>query len=154
EKKAPHITLTAFSQVHRRYPDAQLRMVGEGPLLEACKGLVVQLGITGAVTFLGAQPHAVVQAEMRAARCFVQHSVEAPSGDCEGTPLGILEAGASGLPVVGTRHAGIPDVVIEGETGLLVNEYDVAGMAEAMTKLLEEPLLAGRMGQAARTHIS
>lgn len=154
EKKAPEVTLKAFSQVHRKFPHAELRMVGDGPLFEKCKTLASSLGIANAVTFLGAQPHAVVQAEMRNARCFLQHSVEAASGDCEGTPLGILEAGASGLPVVATRHAGIPDVVIEGETGFLVNEHDVEGMAAHMLRLLEEPTLAARMGQAARTHIS
>lgn len=154
EKKAPQITLRAFSQVHRKFPDAQLRMVGDGPLLEECKTLASSLGVTSAVTFLGAQQHAAVQAEMRGARCFLQHSVEAASGDCEGTPLGILEAGASGLPVVATRHAGIPDVVIEGETGFLVDEHDVDGMAAHMLRLLEEPALAARMGAAARNHIS
>lgn len=153
EKKAPEVTLKAFSQVQRKFPHAELRMIGDGPLFEQCKALASSLGIANAVTFLGAQPHAVVQAEMRQARCFLQHSVEAPSGDCEGTPLGILEAGASGLPVVATRHAGIPDVVIEGETGFLVNEHDIDGMAAHMLRLLEDPMLAARMGQAARTHI-
>src|ERR1700754_3534357 len=154
EKKAPEVTLKAFSQVHRKFPRAELRMLGDGPLFEKCKALASSLGIGNAVTFLGAQQHSVVQAEMRNARCFLQHSVEATSGDCEGTPLGILEAGASGLPVVATRHAGIPDVVIEGETGFLVNEHDVDVMAAHMLRLLEEPMLAARMGQAARTHIS
>lgn len=154
EKKAPEVTLQAFSLVQRKFPHAQLRMIGDGPLFEQCKALASSLGIANAVTFLGAQPHAVVQAEMRNARCFLQHSVEAKSGDCEGTPLGVLEAGASGLPVVATRHAGIPDVVIEGETGFLVNEHDVEGMAAHMLRLLEEPMLAARMGQAARTHIT
>jgi len=154
EKKAPQATLNAFGRVYRKHPTAQLRMIGDGPLLQECTILANKLGIESAVEFLGAQTHAVVQAEMRGARCFVQHSVEASTGDCEGTPLGILEAGASGLPVVSTRHAGIPDVVIDGETGLLVNEHDVDGMAEAMIKLLEEPILAARLGQAARNHVS
>jgi len=154
EKKAPQITLRAFGQVYNKFPGAQLRMVGDGPLLEECKTLASSLGVASAVTFLGAQQHAAVQAEMRGARCFLQHSIEAASGDCEGTPLGILEAGASGLPVVATRHAGIPDVVIEGETGFLVDEQDVDGMAAHMLRLLEEPEMAARMGEAARNHIS
>jgi colanic acid/amylovoran biosynthesis glycosyltransferase len=154
EKKAPQVTLRAFSQVYRKFPGAQLRMVGDGPLLEECKTLAASLGVASAVAFLGAQQHAAVQAEMRGARCFLQHSVEAASGDCEGTPLGILEAGASGLPVVATRHAGIPDVVIEGETGFLVDEHDVDGMAAHMLRLLEDAALAARMGAAARHHIS
>jgi glycosyltransferase involved in cell wall biosynthesis len=154
EKKAPQVTLRAFSQVHRKFPITQLRMIGDGPLLEECKTLAASLGVASAVTFLGAQQHTAVQAEMRGARCFLQHSVEAASGDCEGTPLGILEAGASGLPVVATRHAGIPDVVIEGETGFLVDEHDVDGMAAHMLRLVEEPETAARMGEAARNHIS
>lgn len=154
EKKAPHLTLRAFAEVRRAHPPARLRMVGEGPLLESCRALAAELGLGGAVEFLGAQSHERVREEMRAARCFVQHSVEAPNGDCEGTPLGILEAGASGLPVVSTRHAGIPDVVVEGETGLLVEEGDVGGMAEGMARLAGDAALAGRMGRAARKHVA
>ena len=90
---------------------------------------------------------------MESARAFVQHSVEAPSGDAEGTPVAVLEAGASGLPVVATRHAGIPDVVIEGKTGLLVEEHDVAGMADAMLRLIDDPPLAANLGAAARDHV-
>lgn len=154
EKKAPHLTLRAFAEVRRAHPSARLRMVGEGPLLESCRTLAAELGLGSAVEFLGAQTHGRVCEEMRAARCFVQHSVEAPNGDCEGTPLGILEAGASGLPVVSTRHAGILDAVVEGETGLLVEEGDVGGMADGMARLAADAALAGRMGRAARNHIA
>lgn len=150
EKKAPHITIEAFSKAHRVMPEARLRMVGDGPLLEGCRALAKTLGVADAVTFLGAQPHAVVQEEMRRARCFVQHSVEAVNGDCEGTPVAILEASASGLPVVATRHAGIPDVVVDGETGFLVDEWDTEAMAARMISLLREAQLARTLGQAAR----
>lgn len=153
DKKAPQLTLRAFAEVYRAYPEARLRMIGDGPLLEECENLAHQFGIGEAITFLGAQPHTVVQAEMRAARCFVQHSIEAPSGDCEGTPVGILEAGASGLPVISTRHAGIPDVVLDEETGLLVDERDVKGMAERMLRLARDPEFAATLGRAARQRI-
>jgi glycosyltransferase involved in cell wall biosynthesis len=153
EKKAPQITLAAFARVVKNYPEARLRMIGEGPLLEDCKMLVKELKIDDAVLFLGGQKHSVIEQEMQQARCFVQHSVVSPTGDCEGTPVAILEACATGLPVVSTRHAGIPDVVIEGETGFLVNENDELSMAEHMLQLAQDPSLAGRMGNAARTHI-
>jgi glycosyltransferase involved in cell wall biosynthesis len=153
EKKAPQLTILAFARVHRRRPDARLRMIGDGPLLDACRDLARGLGVASSVTFLEAQPANVIQEEMRSARGFVQHSVEAPSGDSEGMPVAILEAGASGLPVVATRHAGIPDAVIEGTTGFLVDEHDVDGMAERMLRLIEEPALAARLGQAARDHV-
>jgi len=88
--------------------------------------------------------------EMSQARAFVQHSVEASDGDCEGMPVSILEAGATGIPVVSTRHGGIPDAVIEGKTGLLVDERDVAGMAQHMFQLAKHPALADQLGRAAR----
>jgi colanic acid/amylovoran biosynthesis glycosyltransferase len=152
-KKAPQVTLEAFAKAQRRLPLATLRMIGDGPMMTECRHLVRALGIEHAVTLLGAQPPAVVREEMRSARCFVQHSVEAPSGDSEGTPVAILEAGATGLPVVATRHAGIPDVVIEGETGFLVDEHDVDGMAQCMLRVGEDPALASRLGEAGRARI-
>lgn len=153
EKKAPQITISAFAKVLNACPDARLRMIGEGPLLEQSKQLANDLGISNTIEFLGAQDHSVVEREMQNARCFVQHSVVAPSGDREGTPVSILEAGATGLPVVSTRHAGIPDVVVEGKTGFLVDEGDASGMAERMIELAERPELARIMGNAARNHI-
>jgi colanic acid/amylovoran biosynthesis glycosyltransferase len=154
EKKAPQLTLRAFAEVVRSHASARLHMIGDGPLLDGCRQLAAQLGIEGAVTFLGTQPPAVVQEEMRKARGFVQHSIEAENGDREGTPVGILEAGASGLPVVATHHGGIPDVVVSGETGFLVAEKDVAAMARHMLALAESPALAGRLGRQARDRIA
>ena len=153
QKKAPHLSLVAFANVLRRHPEAELRMIGDGPLLGVCQELASALKINESVHFLGAQPHHVVRDQMRIARAFVQHSVVADDGDSEGTPVSVLEAGAGGLPVVSTRHAGIPDVVSDEETGLLVEERDVDGMAEHMKRLLVDPELAGSLGAAARRRI-
>lgn len=149
-KKAPHLTLKAFAGARRAAPQARLRMLGDGPLLAECRRLAAELKVEDAVEFLGARPHEAVREEVRGARAFVQHSVVAENGDSEGTPVSIIEAAATGLPVVSTRHAGIPDVVVEGETGLLVDEGDVRGMAEHMARLALDAELAGRMGRAAR----
>jgi glycosyltransferase involved in cell wall biosynthesis len=64
-----------------------------------------------------------------------------------------MEAGATGLPAIATHHAGIDDVVIDGTTGFLVNEFDARAMSERMLQLIDDPQLAGRMGRAARTHV-
>jgi colanic acid/amylovoran biosynthesis glycosyltransferase len=154
EKKAPHLTIAAFARVHQAYPEARLRMIGEGALTNKCVELTKELGIEDAVTFLGVQSHSIVKEEMSRARCFVQHSIVAPSGDSEGTPVAVLEAGAAGLPVVSTIHAGIPDVVVEGKTGFLVAEHDVDAMAERMLRLARDPVLAGQIGEQARQHIA
>ena len=154
EKKAPTITLRAFAKTVRAVPSARLRMVGEGPLLDECQKLVSELGISDYVVFLGALSHTAVQSEMKKARCCVQHSIVAPSGDREGTPVSILEAGATGLPVIATRHAGITDVVVENRTGFLVDEGDEDGMAKFMIQIAQDAELAGRIGSTARRHIS
>jgi glycosyltransferase involved in cell wall biosynthesis len=154
EKKAPLLTLRAFATVAREEPSARLTMIGDGPLLEEARTAVLDLGLADRVELAGARPHAEIAAAMGGARVFVQHSVRASDGDCEGTPVSILEAQASGLPVVATRHAGIPDVVLEGETGALVDEGDVAGMADAMSRLVREPALAAAWGAAGRRRVA
>jgi len=128
-------------------------MIGDGPLWGTCQRLAEQLEITDRVSFLGVREHAEVAARMQSARAFVQHSITALSGDSEGTPVAVLEAQASGLPVVSTRHAGIPDVVLEGQTGFLVDEGDVDGMAQAMIRLAQDPNLAQSMGAAGRARV-
>lgn len=153
EVKGPRLTLEAFAGALKDCPEARLRMIGDGPLLGGCRALAAGLGVEHAVTFMGRQPHHVVAEEMRRARLFAQHSVEAASGAVEGTPVAVLEAGASGLPVVATRHGGIADVVSDGETGLLVEERDVAGMARSMLRLLRDPSEAAALGSAARLRV-
>jgi len=153
EKKSPHLTIKAFEKVWKEVPEARLVMVGDGPLLSHCKTLVEALGLDDAVTFTGVFSRRAVSRLMQTSRCFVQHSVIASNGDSEGLPLAVLEAGAHGLPVVATRHAGIPDAVIEGEHGFLVDEHDVDGMAGAMLRMARDPDLAGKMGRAYRERI-
>jgi colanic acid/amylovoran biosynthesis glycosyltransferase len=146
EKKGPHLTLLAFAKAVAKCPDATLTMVGAGPLLGVCKDLARTLKIEDCVRFPGAQPHGEVLQEMQKARSFVQHSVIASDGDSEGTPVAILEASATGLPVISTRHAGIPDVVIHEKTGLLCDERDVSSMAEHMVTIATNPPFAGKLG--------
>jgi colanic acid/amylovoran biosynthesis glycosyltransferase len=132
ETKAPHLLLLAFGKVLEQLPEARLTMIGDGHLLESCQMLAQFLQISHAVTFTGSVSPEQVAQYMQQARAFVQHSVTTLSNDTEGTPVAILEAGASGLPVIATRHAGIPDVVLHNETGFLVEEGDIQGMSEYM----------------------
>lgn len=150
EKKAPFLTLLAFERVWKECPEARLTMIGDGPLLELCYRIARGLKLESVVNFMTSVPHEEVFRMMQTSRAFVQHSVVAPNGDCEGTPVAISEAMMAGLPVVATRHAGIPDIVEHQKTGFLVDEFDVEEMARWMLKLATDPQLAGTVGAQAR----
>lgn len=152
-KKSPISTVQAFRQVVDQFPQAHLWMVGDGPLLEETKLAAANLGLKQHITFTGVQSTAQILERMKHMRCFVQHSVTAVSGDMEGTPNTILEASASGLPVVSTRHAGIKEAVVEGQTGYLVDELDVQGMANHLLAIAASSDLAQTLGTAGRAHI-
>lgn len=150
EKKAPQLTLRAFGRAAAAEPAARLTMVGDGPLLHATRRLAADLGLADRVAFAGVRTPDEVAQLFRNARAFVQHSVTAPDGDREGTPVAILEAQMAGLPVVATRHSGIPEIVADNETGLLVDEGDTVAMGEAVARLARDAALAGRLGRQAR----
>ena len=154
EKKAPYLTLLAFRKVLDRLPEARLVMAGTGTLLDVCHNIVKSLHMEHAVDLKGAVDHDRVAMLMQESRLFVQHSLVPKSGDSEGTPVGILEAGAAGLPVVSTRHAGIMDAVVHSESGFLVDEGDIDAMSEYMHRLLVDNDLAARMGKRGREHIA
>jgi glycosyltransferase involved in cell wall biosynthesis len=153
DKKAPYYTILAFDQVLKVHPDARLVIAGEGPLFNACANLVRYLNIEHAVSLPGVITPDDFLGYLRVARAYVQHSITTLNGDMEGTPVSILEASAAGLPVVSTRHAGIPDVILDGETGLLVDEHDVEGMAAYMLFVLENFEKAKQIGMKGKQRI-
>jgi glycosyltransferase involved in cell wall biosynthesis len=157
ETKSPHLVILAFAQVVAQVPTAHLVMVGKdggGELFEACHILVKALGLEELVTFKGILSPEQVQKEMQKARVFIQHSLTTPlHGDKEGTPVAIMEAMASGLPIVSTRHAGIAELITSGKNGLLVDEFDIDGMAQAMIQLAEDDQSVQALGKEAADQI-
>ncbi|RWP73317.1 glycosyltransferase [Mesorhizobium sp.] len=153
EKKSPHLAIEAFARIASRFPKARLDLVGDGPLMARSKALVEQENLSDRVIFHGSRSTEFVQGMMQNAAIFLQHSVTARNGDMEGLPVSILEAMASALPVVATRHSGIPEAVVDGETGILVEEHDIESMAEALAGLLAEPHRAAKMGDAGRQRV-
>jgi glycosyltransferase involved in cell wall biosynthesis len=150
DKKAPYYTILAFQKALSKHPDAKLIIGGDGPLYDVCINLVKYWGLENSVELPGLIKPADFKKYLATARAFVQHSITPGSGDMEGTPLSVLEAQASALPVVATYHAGIPDVVLHEETGLLCEEHDVAFMAKNMERVLGDIDLARKMGKAGR----
>jgi glycosyltransferase involved in cell wall biosynthesis len=153
-KKAQAGSLLAFREVARQVPDSTLDLFGGGPMLDFQKQLSRFLGIEDRVTFHGIADHKRVVDRLREARCYIHPSVVADDGDSEGTPVSVLEGMAMGLPVAATRHGGIRDVVRDGETGALVEEYDVESLAEAMVRYALDPDLAANHGRAGRDDVA
>ncbi|WBB67896.1 glycosyltransferase [Micromonospora sp. WMMD812] len=124
--------------------------VGTGPLEQSARTRAAELGVDA--TFLGSQPPEVVLRHMAEARILAAPSRTASDGDCEGLPTTILEAASLGLPVVATRHSGIPEGVRHGETGLLCAERDRVALAENIRQLLTDEPLRERLGRAGRQY--
>ena len=153
EKKGTTDLIAAFAQLLRKVPDAELLIVGEGPLERRLRAQVEALGIGHAIRFLGALPHRETLELIGQSWVFALPSVEARNGDAEGLGMVLLEAAASGVPSVATRHGGIPEVVVDGETGRLCAERDTEALTDALVGLLRDDQLRLRLGQAARERV-
>jgi colanic acid/amylovoran biosynthesis glycosyltransferase len=137
--------LAAQSPVH-------YTIVGDGPCLPELRALAVSLGIADCVTFLGWRLNSEVVERLHQADVLLVPSATAPDGDAEGTPVVVLEAQAAGIPVVATRHAGIPEIVADRESAKLVAEHDWRGMKESLAELTD-PSLRRAMGEAGRAFV-
>jgi glycosyltransferase involved in cell wall biosynthesis len=138
-------------EVQRCCPAAQLVVIGGGPLRKHYEARAASLGVR--CRFLGIQPTAVVCQWMAGSAVFCVPSVVAASGDAEGFGMVFIEAQAMGLPVVSTLSGGIPEAVINGETGLLVAERDPQALTEAILQLMEDEELWQRYSLAGRKHV-
>jgi glycosyltransferase involved in cell wall biosynthesis len=137
------LLIEAFAQTRADTP-LYLLLVGGGELENAVQEQVAQLGLENRVRFLGVR--ADVADILRASDVFVL------SSRWEGNPMSVMEAMAAGLPVVSTAVGGVPELVREGETGLLVPSEDAAALAQAMQALVDDPVRRQAMGAAARRH--
>lgn len=150
EKKQPLLTIKSFAEVLKSYPDARLTMIGDGPLYLEVKKLIKALNLNNYVKLLGESDHSTVMNNMIESEIFIQHSVTAKNGDSEGLPSAIQEAMASGCAIVATRHSGIPEVIIDGENGLLVDEFDMNDFIYKICVLLKEPELTRKLSANAK----
>lgn len=153
EKKGVLDALDAFAQVAKKRPQLTLRIIGDGVLRSQLRRRIRALGLQDRVHMLGALPQARVFDEMAQADLFILPSKTASNGDMEGTPTVLLEAQASGLPVLTTHHADIPEVVQDGVSGYLVDEADVESLQAKLDVLLAEPERWAEFGRAGRAHV-
>lgn len=131
----------------------ECRIVGDGPLRGELQARIESAGLADRVRLLGAKPQDEVRALIRAAGVFVLPCVVARSGDRDGIPVALMEAMASGLPVVSTRVSGVPELVEHESTGLLAEPEDADGLASQVARLLHDGALASRLAIAARRKV-
>jgi glycosyltransferase involved in cell wall biosynthesis len=147
EKKGLPIALRAFAIFARQYPDAQLTIAGDGPLLDELQGLARKLKIAERVSFTDF----VSQEELREiyyqSHIFLHPSQTADDGNQEGIPNSMLEAMATGLPVFATDHGGIPEAIKNGVTGVLVPERDEKALAQALLDAAQAPDFLSRIAR-------
>ena len=149
-KKGPIYLLEAFRRAAARDPRITLDYLGGGELFSAAQQFVDACGLNDRVRLHGPAKEEVRLRLTHECGVFLQHSLTDPeTGDEEGLPASIQEAMALGMAVVTTRHAGIPEAVEQGVSGLLVRERDVEAMSEAMGRAANDPALCTRLGAAA-----
>jgi colanic acid/amylovoran biosynthesis glycosyltransferase len=153
-KKGLFTTLEAFSLFRRTYPSAHLTIAGDGPLYESIKNRIRELQIGGSVTLTGFVDQPRLRSLFEQAHLFVHPSNTTEDGNQEGVPNSMLEAMATGLPVVATRHGGIPEAVEDGKQGHLVAEKETAGLATALANLASNRELWRQFGRAASAKVS
>lgn len=150
EKKGTSDLIDAFERIVVHRADARLVIIGDGPLRPLLERQVAKARLTERVSFEGAQPAEAVADWLARAAIVAIPSKIARDGDAEGLPNIALEAAAAGCPVVATRHMGLPEAVIDGQTGILVREGTIAAMSDAILYLLSAPRRAAAMGEAGR----
>jgi glycosyltransferase involved in cell wall biosynthesis len=148
KEKGLHCLLEAFAVVAGRHPQARLMLAGEGPERQRLERLAARLGLGERVRFLGEVPHEQVPEVLEQLDIFAMPSTY------EGFGVAALEAEAMEVPVVASRIHGIPDVVLDGETGLLVPPRDRQALAAALERLAFDADLRRRLGQAGRAFVA
>jgi glycosyltransferase involved in cell wall biosynthesis len=145
EQKGHCYLLEAAKTIFAAVPEARLVVAGQGPLEQPLKALAAELGVAERVVFAGFRSDAD--------NIYALSDVAVLPSLFEGLPLTVAEAQAMRKPVVATRVSGTPEVLIDGETGVLVPPRDAPALAEAVIRLLNDPVLARRMGERGREHV-
>lgn len=150
EKKGFSYGIKVFAQCFNRHKNIRLRIIGSGPLKNELTKLIKKLGLELVISLEEGKSHSEVAKAMQEAHIFMMTYLTAKSGNSEGTPSVIKEAQAVGLPIISTLHAGVPEGVLEGETGFLSEEKDIEGLSQKLNKLIEDPQLRVKFGKRGR----
>ncbi len=150
EKKGFEYLIEACAKLPTR--DFRCLIVGQGPREEALRQQVEALGLSHQIEITGPKSQSEIACLLKKASVFVLPCVNEGCGGSDNLPTVIMEAMGAGLPVISTRVAGIPEMVLDGQTGLLVPEKDTEALSVALSSLLTNPAEAVEMGRRGRQH--
>jgi colanic acid/amylovoran biosynthesis glycosyltransferase len=153
-KKGVATSLRAFAVFKKDFPNAEFFIAGKGPLQPELEMLAAGLGVSNDVHFVGFLSQSKLLGLYLSSHLFLHPSETPPDENQEGIPNSILEAMATGLPVLATRHGGIPEAVEHGQSGILVQEEDYLGLAGSMKEIASNPSVLYQMGMSARMAVS
>jgi glycosyltransferase involved in cell wall biosynthesis len=147
EKKGFGDLIDACALLHTEGRSFECLIVGGGPLEAELQAQIDRLGLRGIVTLAGPRPQSEVRQLLAGASVFALACVPEAGGGSDNLPTVIMEAMACALPVVSTTIAGIPEMIVDGEDGLLVPPKDPAALARSIARLLDDSEFAGRLGK-------
>ena len=153
EKKGIEYVIRALPLLNPGGRRLEYNVIGDGPLRAFLEGLAHDLGVGDRVIFHGARNSDYVRSRLSQAHIFALTSVTAKNNDREGLPVTLIEAAASGLPILATHHNGLPEIVLDGQSGFLVPERDSQSLAERLQYLIDNPGSWGEMGRAGRQFV-
>jgi len=150
DPKGQHVLFEALAHGGPELDRVSIDLVGDGPLRERLQRLAEGLGLADRVSFHGALPEPAVAEFLGDADLFVLPSMISPNGTMEGLPMALMEALAAGVPVVATRVSAVPELIRDGETGLLAEPGDAADLSRAIRLVLADPESARRRSETGR----
>lgn len=153
EKKGFTYALNAVKLIKNDLPELEMNIFGDGALMTDLKTEVKQLGIGSHVNFRGFAKNDEIINQLYKHDILIVPSVQAKDGDREGMPQTTVEGMATGIPVIASDHAGLPELVIHEETGLQVPEKDPAAIGDAIKKLIRQPELVKSLSRKGRLKV-
>jgi glycosyltransferase involved in cell wall biosynthesis len=154
EKKGHDVLIEACALLAASGSQVRCEIVGEGPERPRLEALIVERGLADRVILRGALSHEAALAAIVRGRICVLASVASVSEGEDGIPVVLMEAMARGRPTVATRLSGIPELVVDGETGLLVPPGDAQALSAAIGRLIDDGGLAERLGESGRKKVA
>lgn len=153
EKKGFDVLLQALAQLRGSGYQVELSLAGDGPLQAELEILAIRLGLADCVQFAGNLPHDRVEAWMLTLDAFVLACKPDTNGDMDGIPVVLMEAMSQRIPLVSTRLSGIPELVIDGKTGLLAEPSDATDLARCIGRLIDSPSLGLGLARRGAAHV-